>query len=93
MVDYTNGGIIPAVDNPCEFLPQLRAAHYQLLAGQARAQVRNDSQWVTYQRSDAKSLEREIRRLEIICGHDAHRGRAVQVGPHFPHHAHRRFRY
>lgn len=63
-----SGGPAPAVDNPCATLPQLRAALYQLLAGQARAVVRNGDQWLEFQKGDAKALQHEVRRLEIICG-------------------------
>lgn len=81
MNNCTPGAVTPAVDNPCAFLPQLRAAYYQLAAGQALAQVRNGEQWTTYQRPDMDRLERDIRRLEIECG--SNRGRAVLVGPRF----------
>lgn len=83
MNDCTHGGATPAVDDPCAFLPQLRAALYQLLAGQARAQVRNGEQWLTFHRSDAVALRQEVRRLEVICGAGG-QARAVRVGPHFP---------
>lgn len=85
MTDCTpSGGNVLVVDNPCAMLSALRAAYYQLLAGQARAQVRNGDQWLTWQRSDAKTLEREIRRLEIICETGVNVGRAVRVGPYIP---------
>lgn len=94
MNDCNHGGAVPAVDDPCAFLPQLRAALYQLLAGQARAQVRNGEQWLTWHRADVKTLQHEVRRLETICGANAHAGRAVRVGPYFPINApHRRYRY
>ena len=95
MTDYTpNGGNVPVVDNPCAMLPALRAAYYQLLAGQARAQVRNGDMWTTWHRSDAKTLEREIRRLEVICETGMNVGRAVRVGPYVPMNApHRRLMY
>jgi len=81
----TSGGLVPAVDNPCAFLPQLRAAYYQLMAGQARAEIRNGDQWLKFQRADADALRHEVRRLELICGANGHGGRAVRVGPRFPH--------
>lgn len=81
----SGGGSFPAADSPCTFLPQLRAAHYQLLAGRARAEVRNGDQWLKFQRADADALRHEIRRLELICGASGHGGRAVRVGPRFPH--------
>ncbi|WP_407194294.1 hypothetical protein [Bradyrhizobium sp. STM 3566] len=85
MTDCTpRGGILPAVDNPCAFLPQLRAALYQLLAGQARAQVRNGDQWLTFHRADVKTLQHEVRRLETICESGMNVGRAVRVGPYVP---------
>ncbi|MGY3618415.1 hypothetical protein [Bradyrhizobium sp. USDA 10063] len=79
-----NGGATPiVVDNPCAMLNALRAAYYQLLAGQARAQVRNGDQWLEFHRPDTKTLEREIRRLEIVC-ESGNAGRAVRVGPRYP---------
>lgn len=86
MTDYPNGGppMTPAVADPCALLPQLRAAYYQLMAGQARAEIRNGDQWLKFQRADADALRHEIRRLEIICGDCGHGGRAVRVGPRFP---------
>lgn len=63
-----SGGPTPAVTDPCALLPQLRAAFYQLMAGQARAVVRNGDQWLEYQKGDAKTLQHEVRRLEAICG-------------------------
>jgi hypothetical protein len=73
-------------------LSALRAAYYQLLAGQARAQVRNGDQWLTWHRSDVKTLQHEIRRLETICEAGVNVGRAVRVGPYVPMGGHR-YRY
>jgi hypothetical protein len=70
----------PAVDNPCAYLPRLRGAMYELMAGQARAQVRNGEQWSTWHRADLKALQHEVRRLEIICETGINVGRAVRVG-------------
>jgi hypothetical protein len=67
MTICTTPGVMPSVDNPCAMLPQLRAALYQLLAGEARAQVRNGEQWLTWHQGNAKALQREVRRLEAIC--------------------------
>ncbi|WP_177248158.1 gpW family head-tail joining protein [Bradyrhizobium sp. Ghvi] len=58
-------------------LPQLRAAFYQLAAGQVKAVVRNGDQWLEFQKGDAKTLQHEVRRLEAICG--ASRVGAVRV--------------
>jgi hypothetical protein len=80
MNNCTPNGSIPVVDNPCAMLPALRAAYFQLAAGQARAQVRNGEMWMTWQRGDAKTLEREIKRLELMCGPNRFRPRAVRVG-------------
>lgn len=88
-----NGGSAPVVDNPCAMLSALRAAYYQLLAGQARAQVRNGDQWLTWQRSDVKTLQQEIRRLETICEAGMNAGRAVRVGPYVPSHWPFRYRH
>ena len=72
-----SGEPVPAVENPCSMLPQLRAAFYQLMAGQAKAVVRNGDQWMEFQKGDAKTLQHEVRRLETICG--GSRNRAVRV--------------
>lgn len=89
-----SGGAPPAVDNPCAMLPQLRAALYQLMAGQAKAEVRFGEQWTRWQRSDVKSLQHEVRRLEAICESGINAGRAVRVGPYVPSNRTRRlFRY
>lgn len=95
MTNCTSGrGVVPTVDNPCAMLSALRAAYYQLLAGQAKAVVRNGDQWLEFQHGDAKTLQREIRRLEIICESGNNVGRAVRVGPYVPTNApYRRFRY
>lgn len=77
-----SGGAPPAVDNPCAMLPQLRAALYQLMAGQAKAEVRFGEQWTRWQRSDVKALQHEVRRLEVICESGMNVGRAVRVGPY-----------
>jgi hypothetical protein len=65
-------------------LNALRAAMYQLMAGQARAEVRHGDQWLRWQRSDVKALQHEVRRLEIICESGINAGRAVRVGPYVP---------
>jgi hypothetical protein len=72
------------VDDPCAWLGQLRAALYQLMAGQARAEVRNNDQWIQFHRADTKALQHEVRRLEMICGKGANQGRAIRVGPYVP---------
>lgn len=93
-MNCTPGGTPPAIDNPCAWLPQLRAALYELMAGQARSQTRHGDQWCTWHRGNVKELRMEIRRLELLCGQNANRGRAVRVGPYVPTHApYRRFRY
>lgn len=73
-------------------LPQLRAAYYALLAGQATAQIRFNDQWKTYHRPDTRTLALEIRRLEALCGADALAPRAVRVG-NYRGVRHRSFRY
>ncbi|MGY4570794.1 hypothetical protein [Bradyrhizobium sp. USDA 3256] len=95
MTGCTPGGaVVPTVDSPCAMLSELRKAYYQLLAGRAKAVVRNGDQWLEFQRGDAKTLQHEIRRLEIICESGINVGRAVRVGPYIPMSApHRRFRY
>jgi hypothetical protein len=78
MQNCTPGGGIPAVDDPCAMLSQLRAALFQLLSGQARAEVRNGDQWSVWHRGDAKTLQKEVRRLELIC--EGGGPRAARVG-------------
>ena len=78
------GGGVPAVDDPCALLSQLRAALYQLLAGQARAEVRNGDQVLRWHRADVKALQHEVHRLERICGPGANAGNAIRVGPYIP---------
>src|SRR6266478_9255718 len=80
----TPGGAPPTVDDPCALLPALRAAMYALMAGQARFEVRNGDQWLSFQKGDAAALQHEVRRLELICGRDANQGRAIRVGPYTP---------
>jgi hypothetical protein len=76
--------VVPVVDDPCAWLGQLRAALYQLLAGQTKAEVRNGDQWLQFQRADTKALQHEVRRLEMICDPNARHGRAIRVGPYIP---------
>ena len=84
MNNCTPTGAPPAVDDPCAMLPQLRAAMYALMAGQARAQIRNGDSWLTLHQGNVKELKSEVRRLEIICGANSNPGRAVRVGPYYP---------
>ena len=77
MTNNTMPQTFAAVDNPCALLPQLRAALYQLMSGQQRAQVRYGDQWLTWQRGNAAELRDEVRRLEFMC---SNRPRAVRVG-------------
>lgn len=79
----TPNSVVPVVDDPCAMLGALRAALYQFLAGQAKATVRNGDQWLEFHRGDAKALQHEVRRLEMICG-GGNQGRAVRVGPYVP---------
>jgi hypothetical protein len=84
MNNCTPNGVAPTVDDPCAWLGQLRAALYALLAGQAKYEVRNGDQWLTYQRADTARLQHEVRRLELICDPNANHGRAIRVGPYIP---------
>lgn len=84
MNNCTPTGVTPVVDDPCAWLGQLRAALYALMAGQARYEVRNDSQWLSFQRADTARLQHEVRRLEQICDPLARHGRAIRVGPYVP---------
>lgn len=69
----------------CSVLPALRAAYYQLLAGAQTAEVRFGDYWQSFAKGDARLLQQEVRRLEILCGPLAGRGRAVRVGGNRPH--------
>jgi hypothetical protein len=94
MNNCTPSEVTPAIDDPCALLPQLRAALYQLMAGQARSQVRNGEQWLTWHQGNVKELRAEVRRLELLCSANANAGRAIRVGPYVPFNApHRRNRY
>ncbi len=66
--------------NECAVLPQLKAAYYALLAGNQTAQVRDGERWQTYAKGDAKFLQQEIRRLEMICESNSRGGRAIRAG-------------
>jgi hypothetical protein len=48
------------------------------MAGQATAVVRNNDQWIEFQRGDVAELRHEVRRLETICGSDG-RARAARA--------------
>jgi gpW len=84
MNDCTPTGVTPTVDDPCAYLGALRAAMYALMSGQAKYEVRNGDQWLTFQRADTKALQHEVRRLEMICDPSANRGRALRIGPYSP---------
>lgn len=83
MSNCNAGTSVPAIDDPCAVLPQLRAALYELMSGQARAEVRHGDQWFRWHRSDVKALQSEVRRLEIIC-ESGGGGRAIRVAPYVP---------
>ena len=73
------------IDNPCQMLPMLRQALYELMSGRSKAEVRFGDQMLRWHRGNEASLRAEIRRLETICGTYGapNQGRAVQVGPRF----------
>jgi hypothetical protein len=91
-MNCTPSGAPPAIDDAsaCAMLPKLRAALFSLMAGQARSQIRHGDQWLTFHQGNVKELRAEVRRLELLCGPNAHRGRALRVGSHVPSHAPRR---
>ncbi|MCW2284905.1 hypothetical protein M2323_002741 [Rhodoblastus acidophilus] len=72
-----------AIDNPCAYLPQLRAALYALLSGAQSQQIRDGDRWRSTQNGNAKELRAEIRKLEIMCDPRLQR-RAVRAGPYVP---------
>lgn len=71
----------PATDSPCEMLPRLRTALYQLMSGQTRAQTRDGDRWAQWHPGNVKELRAEIRKLETICG--TGEPRAVRAGPYY----------
>jgi hypothetical protein len=72
-----------AIDNPCIYLPQLRAALYQLMTGNQTQQTRDQDRWKTTHPGNVKELRAEIRKLEILCDPRMSR-RAVRAGPYVP---------
>lgn len=89
MNSCTPSTVIPTVDDPCAYLTALRAALYQLMAGQTKAVVRSGENWIEFQRGDAALLQREVTRLEVICGPGGGRARAVRPLASFPIETHR----
>jgi hypothetical protein len=74
----------PSVDNPCAYLPQLRAALYQLMIGAKSSEVRDGDRWMKFHQGNVVQLRAEIRKLETICGADgqvSNAPRAVRAGP------------
>lgn len=71
-----------AIDNPCAYIPQLRAALYALLAGAQAQEVRFGDQLVRYHNGNIPHLRAELRRLEIQCNNAG--PRAVRAGPYVP---------
>jgi hypothetical protein len=74
----------PAVDNPCAYLPQLRAALYQLMTGSTTSEVRDGDRWQKFHQGNVQELRVEIRKLEQICNADGtpnNRPRAERAGP------------
>lgn len=74
-------GVPTAIDwnDQCAVLPMLRAAYYSLLAGNQTAKIRDGDREQHFAKGDAKFLQMEIRRLEILCGSDPTR-RAIRAG-------------
>jgi hypothetical protein len=75
----------PSIDNPCAYLPQLRAALYQLMTGAKSSEVRDGDRWMKFHNGNVAELRSEIRKLEQICtadGQVSNAPRAVRAGPH-----------
>jgi hypothetical protein len=75
---------VPVVNNPCEYLPQLRAALYALVTGSKTSEVRDGDRWQKYHQGNVAELRAEIRKLEQICNADGtpnNRPRAERAGP------------
>lgn len=89
MTNTCSPSVAPTVEDPCVMLGALRAALYQLMAGQNRVVVRNNDQWLELGRGNVPALQHEVRRLEIICGAGGGRARAARVVGPFPHHHYR----
>jgi hypothetical protein len=72
-----------AIDNPCAYLPQMRAALYSLMTGNQTQQIRDNDRWRTTHNGNVKELKMEIRKLEIMCDPNMRR-RAMRAGPYVP---------
>jgi hypothetical protein len=70
-----------ATDDPCATLAQLRADYRMLITGRATQQVRDGERWRNTHNGSAVMLQKEIRRLEILCGQGSD-ARAIRVGPY-----------
>jgi hypothetical protein len=76
-----------AIMSPCEMLPLLRGALFELLSGKTRTVVRFNDRWSEYARPDVNALRAEIASLAQYCnadGTESNQGRAVQAGPRRP---------
>ena len=74
----------PAVNNPCAYLTQLRAALYQLMTGARTSEVRDGDRWLKYHQGNVSELRAEIRKLEQFCNADGtvnNAPRAQRAGP------------
>ena len=72
---------IGPVYSPCEMLPHLRGALYELLAGKSRVEIAFADQRLRFHPANIGELRAEIRKLEALCTHG---GRAVQWGHRNP---------
>jgi len=72
-----------AIDNPCAYLPQLRAALYSLMTGNQAQQIRDADRWRSTHNGNVKELRAEIRRLEIMRNPGMSK-RALRAGPYVP---------
>jgi len=70
-------------DEACLYLPALRAAFFQLLAGNQTSRVKFNDQELAFSKGDTKTLQMEIRRLEILCGQHGN-ARAIRAGGYRP---------
>ena len=80
--DPTPAGALPAT--PCERIPVIEAALFQLASGKSKAQVRYAEHWLSYHPGSVAWLERELNRCRALCPDVARGGngerRPVAIG-------------
>jgi hypothetical protein len=85
MSNYNQPSGLQPIDNPCAYLPQLRAALYTLMTGAKSSEIRDGDRWLKFHQGNVAQLRAEIRKLDQICNANGtvnNSPRAVQAGPH-----------